>query len=210
MADRDRGPWVLLYSGTKFYPAAPRVEDVKAIDIAHHCSMLTRYTGAVHVLPGEDYTVAEHQILVAQALRSARYPVRTQLLGLIHDASEMITSDQSRPFKESYGYYEPRHSARRAANVVEWAIRVAVLSVAPAVSRTAFRAVKSYDRRIVVDEMRALFPPEHLIDVPAMRRTKPLGVTLHKWPAYRAEMEYLRLLKQLCDEVGRSEFYLRR
>lgn len=89
--------WMQTFSGVQYRPAAPRVEDVRIIDIAHHLSMLCRFTGAVR----QFYSVAEHSVLVSRIV-----PPEHALCGLLHDATEAYTNDINKPLKRSLPDYQ--------------------------------------------------------------------------------------------------------
>lgn len=95
-----RGPadWMCTASGLQYFPANPRVEDVRIEDIAHHLSRLCRYTGAIRA---EHYSVAEHSWHVSYAV-----PEPFAFMGLMHDAPEAYTNDLSRPLKRSLPDYK--------------------------------------------------------------------------------------------------------
>jgi len=82
--------WVQTYSGKKFYPLNPRIEDIDIIDIAHALSLICRYNGHCKEL----YTVAEHSIYVAESLDP-----HIAIYGLLHDAAEAYLPDVARPIK---------------------------------------------------------------------------------------------------------------
>ena len=50
------GDWMQTYSGKRYYPVDPRIEDVDINDIAHALSHLCRYGGHC----SRFYSVAEH------------------------------------------------------------------------------------------------------------------------------------------------------
>lgn len=90
-ADRV-GDWIQTYTGGQFWPLDPREDEVRIEDIAHHLSMLCRYTGAVR----EFYSVAQHSVLVSWIV-----PERHARDGLCHDFSEAYLIDLPRPIKRS-------------------------------------------------------------------------------------------------------------
>lgn len=97
------GNWMQTYSGGAYWPLDPRPDDVHLEDIAHHLSMLVRYTGAVR----EFYSVAEHSVLVSYMV-----PERYALEALLHDATEAYMNDVARPLKASlddYRFVEARN-----------------------------------------------------------------------------------------------------
>ena len=82
--------WVQTYTGRKFFPLAPRVEDVDIRDIAHALAFNCRFNG--HCL--RFYSVAEHSVRVSLAVPEAQ-----ALWGLLHDAAEAYLTDLPRPVK---------------------------------------------------------------------------------------------------------------
>jgi len=93
MTDEYEGAWITTYTGKRFHFLDPQPEEIDIIDIAHHLSLLCRFTGACR----EFYSVAEHSIRVADIL-----PRELKLAGLLHDAAESYTNDISRPVKYSH------------------------------------------------------------------------------------------------------------
>ena len=85
--------FMTTFTGRKFHFKDPSPEEICIEDIAHHLSLLCRFTGACRVF----YSVAEHGIRVAQLL-----PKRLQLSGLLHDSPETYINDISRPVKYSH------------------------------------------------------------------------------------------------------------
>jgi len=86
----DLHGWIQLYSGRKFFPLKPKVEDVDIEDIAHSLSNMCRFTGHVR----EFYSVAQHSVLVSYLCGS-----NNALYGLLHDATEAYLVDMPKPIK---------------------------------------------------------------------------------------------------------------
>jgi len=82
--------WIMTYTGKKFYPLNPKIEDIDIKDIAHALSLKCRYTGHCNVF----YSVAQHSYL-ASLLRDRELA----LSALMHDASEAYLPDVARPIK---------------------------------------------------------------------------------------------------------------
>ena len=95
-----RGPaeWMCTFSGVQYFPANPRVEDVRIVDIAHHLARLCRFTGAIKP---EHYSVAEHSVHVSHTV-----PPEHAFAGLMHDAPEAYMNDVNRPLKRSLPDYK--------------------------------------------------------------------------------------------------------
>jgi hypothetical protein len=78
------------FTGKKFHPFNPSLEEICIEDIAHSLSQVCRYSGNTPVF----YSVAEHCVKVASLL-----PPCLKLEGLLHDASEAYISDLPKPVK---------------------------------------------------------------------------------------------------------------
>lgn len=81
----DRGAFVLLRSGVRWYPDAPRVEDVRFEDF-RSLSFIARWSGHAGTEP---YSVADHCVRVAEVLDEMGAPIEVQLQGLVHDLHEI-------------------------------------------------------------------------------------------------------------------------
>lgn len=86
------------FTGKKFYPLDPKVEDISIIDIAHGLSNVCRYGGQCK----EFYSVAQHSVLCA-----IEAPYEYKKWALLHDASEAYIGDIVHPLKvtEEYDAY---------------------------------------------------------------------------------------------------------
>jgi hypothetical protein len=78
------------FTGKKFHPFSPSVDEICIEDIAHSLSRVCRYSGQCPRF----YSVAEHSVKVASLL-----PPHLKLEGLLHDASEAYISDLPKPVK---------------------------------------------------------------------------------------------------------------
>jgi hypothetical protein len=82
---------IQTYTGRRFNLLKPRAVDINLVDIAHHLSLICRFTGASRY----HYSVAQHSIVVATLLAGTPY----QMEGLMHDAAEAYYGDASSPMK---------------------------------------------------------------------------------------------------------------
>lgn len=99
-----RGDWFPTYSGVQFFIEDPRIEDIRAEDIAHSLSRQCRYAGHIK----DFYSVAQHSVIVSQNV-----PQEIALCGLLHDAAEAYCQDLIRPIKRLAGmerYTEIEHN----------------------------------------------------------------------------------------------------
>jgi hypothetical protein len=136
--------WIQTRTGKKFYPFAPRPEDIDIEDIAHALSMLCRYAGHT----SQFYSVAEHSVHVAEALVLAGQPKHVVAAGLMHDATEAYLVDLPRPVKNGLPGYKDAE-VRLAAVIAE---KFGLPPVAPPI-------VKEFDTRILRNEAEALLGP---------------------------------------------------
>jgi hypothetical protein len=92
------GDYIQTFTGKRFWPLDPRVEEIDIHDIAHALSNQCRYTG--HSV--EFYSIAEHSVYVG-----AYCPNEYHMWGLLHDASEAYICDVARPLKhrEEFSFY---------------------------------------------------------------------------------------------------------
>lgn len=88
--------WIETFSGKKFDPINPKVEDINIIDIAHALSQICRYAGHTPKF----YSVAQHSVMVALVS-----PWEHRLWGLLHDAAEAYIADIPRPVKQHLPKY---------------------------------------------------------------------------------------------------------
>lgn len=103
------GDWIQTFTGKKFYPLSPQIEDICIEDIAHALSNVCRYAGHCR----DFYSVAQHCVMVSDWMPSMK------LEGLMHDASEAYLGDISRPLKHSdamSGYREAEHRMEAVIN----------------------------------------------------------------------------------------------
>lgn len=85
---------ISTYTGRTFDMFDPSTWDFSRMDIAHALSTLNRFAGHVNF-----YSIGEHSIRVSELLAHWGCDKDTQLLGLLHDASEAYLLDIPRPWK---------------------------------------------------------------------------------------------------------------
>ncbi len=87
---------IQTYTGKLINPFEIKEEDIDIYDIAHSLSMQCRFNGNTKRF----YSIAEHSINVSSVLKEMGLSYKTQLLGLLHDASEAYLSDVPSPVKK--------------------------------------------------------------------------------------------------------------
>lgn len=134
------GSWISTFTGGRWYPLDPRVEEVRIEDIAHSLSMLCRYNGHSKYF----YSVAEHCLLLSYAV-----PEPYKLEAHVHDGVEAYVSDLPRPFKYSDSMALFREVEAKNAEVVYEFMGL---------TYPESDVVKEYDKRIVRNEGEVLLP----------------------------------------------------
>lgn len=148
MSEQDwyGGGWIQTYTGKKFYPLAPRIEDICIDDIAHALSNICRYGGHSR----EFYSVAQHCTLVSDWMPTDK------LHGLLHDASEAYLGDVVRPVKHSSGMEHYRFAESRVEALINAAFDIDVTPDSAAI-------VKHYDNRVLFTEKKFLLTHEGML-----------------------------------------------
>jgi 5'-deoxynucleotidase YfbR-like HD superfamily hydrolase len=181
----DRGEWFLSVKGRQLYPFDMRPEDVDIEEIAHALSMLCRFNGHCR----EFYSVAQHSVLIAQAL-----PPDLALVGLLHDATEAYCGDMIRPLKRSMPAY--REVEDRIWSVI--AERFGLPQELPP-------DVKEADTRMLQTERRDLLAPHRwrwMEDQIADDTALPYDFTIEPLSASCARRYFLALFKLFSKAVS--------
>jgi len=139
--------WIQTYTGKKFWPLNPRVEDVDIVDIAHSLSLKCRFTG--HSL--RFYSVAEHCINVRGLVRMEDNP-GPQVLewALLHDAAEAYLPDVAAPIKRTDEFAFFRVAEERLLTVI--ANRFGLYLPIPSVVEEADHLMLDIERKQVMTE----------------------------------------------------------
>ena len=179
----ERGDWMQLFSGRRFFPMDPKAEDIEDVDIAHALGLLCRYGGHVNRF----YSVAEHCVLMSDFLvRDGR---DLALKALLHDATEAYVVDVPRPIKQYLDGYSEIESEVWGAIAAKFGVDTTI----PA-------EVHEADNRILLTERDALMQK---IDFPwSVEDLVPLPVEIKAWSPAVAEHEYLIRLRWLTGEYS--------
>ena len=162
----DRGPWIQVRSGGRFYPFAPRAAEIDIYDIAWSLARKCRYNGHCSAT----YTVAEHSVRCAWLL--AKTDAVLALCGLLHDAHEAYTGDLPQPLKHGPGMESFRYMEAACERAVAQAF---------ALPWPMSPLVKWADRALLHTEARDLMQPldadwAQWLDVPALpQRIEPMS-----------------------------------
>lgn len=202
MTDR-RGDWIQTYGGRQYWPLDPRSDEVEITDIAHHLSLLCRFTGACEVF----YSVAEHSVHVSHVVQATvaegewSFTSDTEahrafiLRALLHDAAEAYCNDIARPVKRSIeGYAEIE-----GLNEIAICERFGLPGLVPA----QMILLKQADNAMLLAETAALMkaPPVawNPVDVPEkmQRAASVRGPDRWRWSAFSAEQNFLDRFHEL-------------
>lgn len=166
------GGWIQTFTGKKFFPLNPRVEDVCIDDIAHALSNVCRYGGHCR----QFYSVAQHCCMVSDWIPEFK------LEALMHDATEAYLGDMVRPVKHSEGMKGFRDAEAR----LEWSIAAALdLDFLP----ETVKLVKEYDNRALFTEKKFILTHQGML---WSSPVEPLPVAyLTPWTPEQAEEEFL-------------------
>lgn len=173
--------WLQTYTGKKFYPLTPRVEDVDVFDIAHALSLQCRYGGHVTRF----YSVAEHCVILSHVVSP-----ENALWALLHDATEAYLIDVPRPVKRLLTNYRDIESILMAT-IVE------VYDIEPEMPEE----VSIADTRILINERDLLMNPSGFQWKVDEQGLNPLDlpVPIQGWEPGVAETCYLDRLNELIN-----------
>lgn len=171
-----KGDWIITFTGRRFYPLDPRVEDVNINDVAHALSNQCRFAG--HCM--QFYSVAQHSVLV-----SMMCPDKDALWGLLHDASEAYLVDVPSPLKRM-----PEFKAYRDAE----AKVMATICAAFGLDAHEPPSVKLVDKRMLATEARDLtFTKGH----GWASQLEPYDLHIQPWTPEHSRIRFLGRLHEL-------------
>lgn len=175
--------WMETHTGRKFFPAAPKAEDLTIFDIAHALSLKCRYSGHTKSF----YSVAEHSVSLALYARYLRLPAATQFHFLMHDGNEAYLPDVCRPIKHFFPDLIIMEK-NLDATIRAWCD---LDQEVPAI-------VKEFDSRIIRDERtQVMMASPNAWQTDALQ---PLGVVLHGYLPAVAEARFLQAYQTIAHE----------
>jgi 5'-deoxynucleotidase YfbR-like HD superfamily hydrolase len=181
-------PFIQTTSGRAFPLLDPSPRDVHWFDVAAGLAHINRYSGNAGI-----YTVAQHSIIVANAL-----PPELRPYGLLHDAHEFVVGDMTRPMKKALGPAVCFH-LEDIEQVVDWAIYTAAGLPYP-ISPEIRHAVKRADVQALMTEKRDILTPMNTVDAEVWLHgsdvVDPLPETIVPWSNAHAQEAFYRELNR--------------
>lgn len=170
---------IAVLGGDFFDLLHPEENDYDINIIAHALARINRYTG--HFIT-ENYSVAEHSVLVSRAV-DPKYAME----GLLHDASEAFTGDVSSPLKRLLPDYRKIEDAIQA----EIAKRFDLVYPFP-------KDVHEADKRLYWNERATVAPGNDKLWHQHLR--KSTKVVPEGWSPNKAKVEFLKRFEELSNE----------
>jgi uncharacterized protein len=158
---------IRTFTGRYVDPLELRAEDICITDIAHHLSIINRYTGA----SPEPYSVAQHSVLGTEYYCAPE----DKLAFLLHDASEAYFNDIASPVK-----HDPRMEWYRELEHNAGKLIFSVFGLDP----NLLEATKLVDDAMFRREVESWWGT-------------PLGHRIRCWPAREAEKVFMTTFNTL-------------
>ncbi|MFH0901695.1 MAG: hypothetical protein V2A73_13790 [Pseudomonadota bacterium] len=168
--------WIQTYSGLRFNPLNPRIEDVKPIDIVTALGRAPRFAGHLAIA----YPVASHAVMVSYEIEP-----ELALYGLHHNDTEAYLVDVPRPVKRQLPEY--MEAEKRLSAMIYEALGLEELD------RYEQEELDRADNAVLRWEAENLFvagPTDHWSDrLPQMKRYVPDATwTMERTPAQATSM----------------------
>lgn len=166
--------WLTTYTGKKFYPLNPKIEDIDILDIAHHLSLICRFTGACRI----HYSVAEHSVRGIPLV-----PKDQRLAFLLHDSPEAYMADLGRGVKLAFPDYKVYENKLLSCILQKFGV-----------TNYDYYAIKKVDNILLNTEGRDLLPNTNGWGFPGA----PLSyTTIEPWSNIKAEEVFLYEFERL-------------
>lgn len=189
MSDDRLGGWLMTYTGLSFWPLDPRATEIRIEDIAHALAMQCRWGG--HCLTF--YSVAEHCVRMARAIKATPGAEQWAAWGLLHDAAEAYLVDLPHPIKR---HSDLGHLYREIEKKL-----LDVICSRFGLQREEPDIIHYFDNVMLMTEKRDLMVPS----APWCLGVDPLPELIIPWCWERAEVEYLQTAGRLLDGLEHNE-----
>ena len=179
--EHERGAWMSVYTGGKFFPLDPRSEEVFIEDIAHALSHQNRFNGHLKW----PYSVAQHSVLCSKYIVGDK---NRQLLALLHDAAEAYIGDVIRPVKYNLPLFKEIEDRIMEAVFEKFGLNP---------SKEDIAAVKTIDNLMCAAEKRDMHPTK----VEWENMPDPTGIIpkIEPWGHSYAQGQFIRRFNELYE-----------
>lgn len=177
--------WILTYTGRKFYPLAPRIDDIHIDDIAHALSNMCRFTGHIR----QFYSVAQHSVHVATLVYARTNEKRIALKALLHDASEAYLCDIARPVKHAPEFEFYRESEKQLQYLIYEKFGLLELDE---------KEIKIADEEMLHVETYNLMPNHREWDMTYIE-PKNISVALYQQNPLEAKLNFIKKFRDYTD-----------
>lgn len=165
--------YFIVNSGRKIELDSFTADDINLKDIAHHLTKTCRYSGALPL--DVHYSVAAHCINLYYYCIDKGLSLEHQRYALMHDAVETYLGDINSIVKRVLPDF----------TVLEYRINEVLLDkYCLTADKNIIRAVDKLDKRIVLDEAKALFPKYYKEFVSQYSELEPLGLSIQHDSGY--------------------------
>lgn len=202
--------WMQTLTGRSLTMAQPAPNEIDPLmDLPEMLARLCRFNGAI---PSGLYSVAQHSVLIADAILDERQDAQLAAIGLLHDGHEYVWGDVTTPQQQGLGEIEAElYGDSRFKAVLEEAKRRADVAIFKACgvpwppAPHHLRIVKSYDLRMVAMERQHLLAPSVRRWAPLVERADPIRMrgSIRPWPIAVAADAFRDRLKKLCPALTR-------
>jgi 5'-deoxynucleotidase YfbR-like HD superfamily hydrolase len=192
MADK----WIQTFNGEYFPLEKIKGSAISIQDIAHHLSMLCRFTGATTRF----YSIAEHCCHVSdRAYDITAGSSHVGMTALLHDGHEAYTGDLNTPIRSLPGM--GRYNA--LCKEIQMHIHAQFsryCSITPMVMAT----IKDADLELLLTERNQLMrQAPHAWFIDTLRNLEELPIELEGWHPARAKAEFLTRFNAYKDEIDK-------
>lgn len=180
--------WIQTRSGKAVDLLAPKSDTIDFGDIAYALARICRFTGHT----SQHYSVAQHSIRVALLL-----PPSLRLRGLLHDAPEYVTGDNSTPLKMALS-----PAARAELKAIDYNLHCAIMAAVGMRPTNELEngAIKYADVQMLETERRALLGPSPR-SWGIYESVPPVDISVAAWSRQLAEKRFLELFYEYAPHM---------
>ncbi len=186
---RRKGSWQETYTG-KFWAIDPKSSEVRLEDIAHGLSLICRYAGQCKHF----YSVAQHCINVYHDLKNLGYDETIQLIGLLHDATEIYISDLPKPFKIDIPEYNEAEAKIEKAIYEHFNL--------PVPKGKIHQIIKASDNEVLYNEAEVLM--NNIDNWASKGKTRDIKIDTDFKNMKEVEKEYFTIATNLLNHISKE------